>query len=133
MSSIAGYLLRISNREWVAKVFDMAIYFTSLRRNWKAGRTILFLHRTTAGDALVGYGVIDKACDVGDLSEEDRRECEKGEWRTALEFRYVRQFEKPLVVKTTFLRSSKLRGKYFHGLGLDKNQVEDLVAQGESL
>lgn len=132
MSEVEGYILRIATKQWVNQVFSMAIYYTNLRRKWKTGQTILFVHKTNVGDALVGYGITEKACEKDELSEQDKHECERGGWKRAIEFRYVKQFDKPLAVKDTFLKGSKLRGRYFHGLKLDKNQLETILAQAEA-
>jgi hypothetical protein len=132
MSEVEGYILRIATKQWVNQVFSMAIYYTNLRRKWKTGQTILFVHKTSVGDALVGYGIIEKACEKDELSEQDKHECERGGWRRAIEFRYVKQFDKPLAVKDTFLKGSKLRGRYFHGLKLDKKQLKAILAQAEA-
>jgi hypothetical protein len=126
-----GYILRITNDTWVNRVFDMAIYYTNVRRSWKSGQTILFLHKGQVGDALVGYGVIARACGKTDLNEEERCDCEEGGWETALEFQYVKRFRNPMLVKETFLKDSKLRGRYFHGLSLDRRQFELIIAAGE--
>jgi hypothetical protein len=123
MSEAAGYILRIASERWVDRVFEMAIYFTSVRRNWKSGQTVLFLHRTQAGDAFVGYGIIAKTCGIDDLSEEERRDCKESGWKSALEFQYVKRFDDPLLLKETFLKDTRLRGRYFHGLGLSRNQL----------
>jgi hypothetical protein len=109
----------------------MAIYYTNMKRKWKRGQTILFVHRTDAGDAIIGYGVTENICEKDELSEEEKGQCERGGWKRALEFKYVKQFEKPLLVKHTFLRDSKLRGRYFHGLKLDKKQLDAIITQVE--
>ena len=132
MSEFEGYILRIATRQWVNQVFGMAIYFTNLRRKWKRGQTILFVHKTSVGDALVGYGLIERAWEKDKLSEQDKDACEKGSWKRAIEFRYVKQFDKPLAVKETFLKGSKHRGRYFHGLKLDKNQLKAVLDQAEA-
>jgi hypothetical protein len=110
----------------------MAIYFTNLRRKWKHGQTILFVHKTSVGDAVVGYGVVESVLEKDELSEQDRVACERGDWKRAIEFRYVKQFDEPLAVKNTFLKGSKLRGRYFHGLKLNKNQLAAVLAQAET-
>jgi hypothetical protein len=132
MSEVEGYILRIATKQWVNQVFSMAIYYTNLRRKWKNGQTILFVHKTNVGDALVGYGIIEKACEQNELSEQDKYECERGGWKRAIEFTYVKQFDEPLAIKDTFLKGSKLRGKYFHGLKLNNNQLEAILAQAEA-
>ena len=129
MSEFEGCILRIATRQWVNQVFDMAIYFTNLRREWKQGQIVLFVHKTSLGDALVGYGLIEGAWEKDELSEQDRDACERGGWKRAIEFRYVKQFDKPLAVKETFLKGSKLRGRCFHGMKLNKNQLEAVLAQ----
>lgn len=132
MSEAAGYILRIATKQWVDQVFEMAIYYTSIRRKWKTGQTILFIHKTKIGDAIVGYGVVDNVYEKDELSEDEKRQCEKGGWKRAIEFRYVRQFDAPLPIKQTFLKGSKLRGKYFHGLKLTKDKLDNLMAGAES-
>jgi hypothetical protein len=131
MSERDGYILRIATKQWVSQVFSIAIYYTSIRRKWKSGQTILFVHKTTVGDAVVGYGVIENVYEKDELAEEEKRECERGGWKTAIEFKYVKEFEKPLSIKETFLKGSKLRGKYFHGLRIGKEQLETVINQGE--
>jgi hypothetical protein len=46
MAEIAGYVLRIMSDYWVNHVFDMAIYYTNLRRRWKSDQSIIFIHKT---------------------------------------------------------------------------------------
>jgi hypothetical protein len=128
---IAGYILRIMSDYWVDHVFNMAIYYTNLRRRWKPDQTIIFMHKTNAGDAIVGYGVIENVCEQDELSEEERLESE--EWKEAIVFKYVVRFEKPLQVKETFLKEPKFRGRYVHGLPLSKEQLDSILKQAESL
>jgi hypothetical protein len=132
MSDVSGFILRITTKQWVNQVFNMAIYYTSIHRKWESGQTILFVHRTNLGDAIVGYGVIENVCEKDELSDEERHECERGGWKRALEFKYVKQFDSPLPIKETFLRGSKLRGRYFHGLKLNKEQLDSVMTQAES-
>lgn len=131
MVEAAGYILRIATKQWVEQVFSLAIYYTSIRRKWEHGQTILFMHKTTKGDAIVGYGEIGNTNTVDELSEEERRECEKYGWKRAIEFTYVKEFEKPLLVKETILRDLKLRGKFFHGLPLSKERISLIISQAE--
>ena len=132
MTEVEGYILRVSTRRWVNRVFDMAIYFTNMRRKWKNGQTVLFLHKTRAGDAFVGYGLVEKILDVTELSELDRLDCEKGRWNRAIEFKYVKRFGKPLPIKDTVLESLKLHGRYVHGVALGKNELDSILAQAET-
>jgi hypothetical protein len=129
MAEVAGYVLRITSNSWVDHVFNMAIYYTNLRRKWQAGQTIIFTHRTESGDSVVGYGVIERACEQDELAEEDRAEPEK--WKKALVFRYVLKFEKPLSIKETFLKEPKFRGRYAHGLGVTKEQIDSILNRAE--
>lgn len=130
---IAGYVLRITTKEWVKHVFDMAIYYTSVRRKWKLGQIVLFVHKTNGGDAIVGYGVVENVYEAGELSEEERRECAKYGWKKAIAFKYVMEFEKPLSVKETFLKDRKFRGRYCHGLQLSKQQLDSIIGQAEQM
>lgn len=127
----AGYILRIAAREWVNQVFSVAMYYTSFHRKWAPGKTILFVHKTDVGDAIVGYGIIEGLHKVDELSEEEGRDCEKHGWRKAIEFKYVMRFEKPLSIKETFLKEPRFRGRYMHGLQLGKDQLNSLVNQAE--
>jgi len=130
-SELAGCILRIASEQWVDHVFEMAIYYTNLKRKWKSGQAVLFIHKTRVGDALVGYGMIDHAAEKRTLSEEDRLECERGSWKRAIEFKYVKRFEKPLLVRETFLKDSKRHGRFFHGLQLTKGEFEKILSQAE--
>ena len=128
-----GYILRIATKKWVDQVFNLAIYYTGARRKWKAGQTIIFMHKTNIGDAIIGYGVIEKIYERDELSEEERRECEKWGWKKAIEFKYIIKFEKPLSLKETFLKDLKLRGKYLHSLPLNKEQLDSIISRAERL
>ena len=128
-----GYILRIATEKWVDQVFNLAIYYTSARRKWKVGQTIVFMHKTNIGDAVIGYGVIENVYERDELSEEERLECEKYGWKKALEFKYVIKFEKPLPVKETFLKDLKLRGKYLHGFLLNREQLNAVISRAERL
>jgi predicted transcriptional regulator len=131
MGEAEGYILRIASEEWVRQVFDMAIYYTSLSRKWKEGQTILFVSKTSVGDMVIGYGVIQGVISTDELSEEERRKCEEHGWKRAIEFTYVKRFEKPLPLKKTFLKDSKFRGRYLHGLVISKEQLDSIISQAE--
>jgi len=128
-----GYILRIATEKWVDQVFNLAIYYTGARRKWKVGQTIIFTHKTSIGDAVIGYGVIGNVYERDALSAEERRECEKWGWKKAIEFKYIIKFEKPLPVKETFLKDLKLRGKYLHSLPLNKEQMDSIISRAERL
>jgi len=131
MVKAEGYILRIAISEWVDQVFDHAIYYTSTRRKWETGQTIVFVHKTDMGDAIVGYGVIGNIYALDELSEEEKRECERQGWKKAIEFKYVVRFDKPLLVKETFLKDLKLHGRYLHGLPLNREQLDSIIRQAE--
>jgi len=126
-----GYILRIATEEWVDQVFNLAIYYTGFRRTWKPGQTIIFVHKTGVGDAIVGYGEIGNVYALDELSEEERHECEKWRWKKAIEFKYIIRFEKPLPIKQTFLKNLKIRGRSLHGFPLSKEKLSSLISQAE--
>jgi len=126
-----GSILRIATKELVDLVFNMAIYYTNMNRKWSSGHMILFVHKTELGDAFIGYGSIEHVSEKDALSEEEQIECLQGGWKKAIEFRYVRRFAKPLLIKDTFFKESKLRGRYFHGLKLSKQQVNEILLQSD--
>lgn len=132
MVEAKGYVLRIATEKWVNQVFGMTIYYTSLRRRWKPGQTIVFLHKTSAGDSIIGYGIIENIYEKNELSDEEIRECERYGWKKAIVFRYVKSFE-PLPIKETFMKDLGLSGKYLHGLKLDEEQLNSIISQAEGL
>jgi len=133
MVETGGCILRIATEEWVDQVFNLAIYYTSARRKWKIGKTIIFVHKTNIGDALVGYGEIGNVYAFDELSEEEKRECERWGWKKAIEFKYIIRFKKPLPIKETLLKDLKVRGKSLHGFPLSKEQLNSIISQAEQL
>jgi len=131
MVNNGGYILRITTKEWVDQVFDLAIYYTSSPRNWKAGQRLVFVHKTSSGDAFVGYGEIRNVYSSDELSDKERLECQKWGWKKAIELEYVTRFNGPLLVKRTFFKDSKLRGRSLHGLALTNEQLNSIISQGE--
>ena len=127
----SGSILRIATKDLVDLVFEMAIYYTSMNRKWSSEHMIVFVHKTELGDAFVGYGSIERVLEKDALSEEERAECIRGGWKKAIEFRFVKRFAKPLLIKDTFFKESKLRGRYFHGLRLSEQQLEDLLPRSD--
>jgi len=127
----SGYVLRIAREEWLAQVFDNAIYFTSMRRRWAQDQIVLFVHRMAAGDSFVGYGVILRACESEVLPREERLLCEEGRWRTAIELSFVKKFDRPVLVRDAFQRGLKLRGRCLQGLRLGEDEVDAVISAGE--
>jgi len=128
-----GYILRIATRDWVEQVFSIAVYYTSIRRKLGPQQTIIFVNKTSIGDAIIGYGVIEDVYEKAELSEEEKSECEKHRWEKAVVFRYVVEFEKPLPIRKTFFKETKLRGRCFHGFQLNKDQVASNIREAEQL
>lgn len=131
MTDTCGYLLRVGIKQWVTQVFSLAMYYTGLRRKWKANQTVFFMHKTSFGDAMVGYGIVKEVHEKEDLSDEEKQLCNKNGWKRVIEFRYVVQFAHPLAIKDTFFSNMRLQGRFLHGFPLKKDQVESLVIQGE--
>jgi hypothetical protein len=127
----SGSILRIATKELVDLVFDMAIYYTNMNRKWNSGHMILFVHKTELGDAFIGYGSIERVSEKDALSEEEQIECLRGGWKKAIEFKYVRRFARPLLIKDTFFKDSKLRGRYFHGIRLNEQKVQEILLQSD--
>ncbi|MGQ9624220.1 MAG: hypothetical protein ACUVT9_02495 [Candidatus Bathycorpusculaceae bacterium] len=131
MGETVGYILRIATKQWVNQVFDTAMYYTGARRKWKPEQTILFLHKTSVGNSFIGYGVIEGVYGLDEISEEERRECERHGWKVAIAFKYVAEFEKALPIKETALKDVNARGKFLHGLPLSKEFIEFIINQAE--
>jgi len=129
---VEGYVLRITTKKWVNQVFGLAIYYTSLRRRWKPGQTVVFVHKTRDGDSIIGYGVIENAYEKSELSDDEIRECEKYGWKKAIVFKYVKPV-KALPIKETFMKELRFRGKYLHGLKLDEEQMNSIISQAERI
>jgi hypothetical protein len=133
MAEVAGYILRITTEEWVDQVFSLAIYYTSARRKWKSGQTVFLVHKTKAGDAIMGYGEIGNIYGLDELSDEEKSECEKLGWKKAIEFRYIIRFDRPLLVRETVLKDLKLRGRSLHAFPINREHVKAILSQAERI
>lgn len=120
--SSKSFILRITREEWYRQVFEIKKYYPGIARRWEPGGAILLARKAEKGDSFVGYGVIERFVKRGLLPEEKRAECEKMGWRGELTFSELYRFEPPLPIKETILRSSRARGKCFHGYPLTKNK-----------
>lgn len=129
----AGYVLRISSKKWANHVFDLAIYYTNLHRKYVEGQVAVFVHKVEEGDSIIGYGVVEKVCKREELPEEEKGSYLQHEWKEAIIFKYVVRFDRPLPVKETFLGDPKYQGRCCHGLRLDRQRVDTLISQAESL
>ncbi|MEA2090103.1 MAG: hypothetical protein U9O89_05020 [Thermoproteota archaeon] len=132
-SDYEGYILRITKDEWMKQVFERMKYYAGVRRKWTPGLTIFFARKTEKGDSLIGYGVVETVQKLEELTEEERRECEKWGWNVALVFKYLIKLDQPLLIKDSILKDSKMRGKYLHGFALDSAKVQSLLNQAEQL
>jgi hypothetical protein len=125
-----GYILRIARKDWLKQVFELTRYYTGLARKWQHGLTILFVYRTSEGDAFVGYGVIKEVLSFDELSESEQEICKEHGWKYVLDFAYVVKFNQPVLVKETSLAESKLRGKFLHGVRLDSTLAAFIINRG---
>lgn len=133
-NGFSGYILRITTKEWVEQVYDRVKYYVGIRRKWKPGQIILFAHKTRKGDAFIGYGVINVFQPLEELTEKEKAECEKWGWYGALDFKYVKKFKEPVLIKETILKDFRLKGRLVHGFGLNSEQIESILSQaGESI
>ncbi len=132
MAEESGLILRISGEDWVTQVFDKLVYYTGLRRKLPHESAILFVHNSGKGDAFVGYGVVDQVRGENDLSAGEKTLLKKG-WTHAIDLNYAIRFERPVPVAKTFVRLTKRRGKFLHGLPLEEGQLTSVVAISEGL
>ena len=130
-SSPMGYILRISRDEWVKQVFDRRKYYLGVRRRWEPGLTIFFARKAERGDSFLGYGLIESVQELGELSEEERSECEERGWKHALNFKNVVKFEPPLPIKETVMKDVGLWGNRLHGYRLTSEQVRSILSKAE--
>ncbi len=130
-SSPRGYILRITRDEWVKQVFDIKKYYVKVRGRWEPGLTIFFARKAEKGDSFLGYGVIGSIQELGELSEEEKSECEKWGWKRALNFKSVVRFEPPLPIKETVIKDVGLWGSRLHGYRLTSAQVQSILSKAE--
>jgi hypothetical protein len=126
-SSPRNFILRITRDEWFRQVFSIKKYFPGIGRRWEPGGTILLIRKAEEGDSFVGYGVLDEFVRRDLLPDEKRKECEAMGWKGILVFKELYRFEPPLKIKDTIIRSSKAKGKCFHGYPLMQKQVESIL------
>lgn len=122
-----NYILRITRDEWVEQVFTIKKYYPGVPRRWEKGNLIFFAKRFEGGDSLIGYGVVKGFVKKEDLSDEERRECEKMGWRGAIVFSELYRFDPPLLIKETVLSGLRAKGKYLHGYLLTEEQADEIL------
>jgi len=132
-STPRSYILRITRDEWVRQVFSIKKYYPGIRRKWKLGAPILFVHRVEDGDSFIGYGVLGRIQKREELSNREKEECERMGWWGALNFEKVVRFEPPLLIKDTWLGAERARGKCLHGFPLLPSQVESILNKAKQL
>lgn len=122
-----SFILRITREEWFKQVFLIKKYFPGISRRWEPNSVILLVRKAENGDSFVGYGVLDEFVKREMLPDEKRAKCETMGWKGVLVFKELYKFEPPLKIKDTILRTSKARGKCFHGFPLTQEQVNSIL------
>ncbi len=128
-----GYILRITRDKWVKQVFDLEKYYVGVRGRWEPGLTIFFARKAEKGDSFLGCGQIETVQSLEELSEEERSECERWNWKHALNFKNVVRFNPPLPIKETLIKEVGLRGSRLHGYRLTSEQVRSLLSQAKKM
>jgi hypothetical protein len=128
-----GYIMRISNDDWVTQVFELKKYYSGIIRKWRIGTPILFAKKTGVGDSFLGYGITDRVEMLWEMTPEEEKYCEENGWKCSITFNPLRRFKKPLPVKETFLASDKRKGSFLHGALLSEDQIDLLLEQAEEL
>jgi len=123
-TSPRNFILRITKEEWFRQVFTIKKYFPGIARRWEPEGAIFLVRKSDRGDSFVGYGVLEEFINKEQLPEEKKAECEKMGWKGVLVFNELFRFEPPLPIKETVLKSSRAKGKCFHGYPLSKEQVD---------
>ena len=70
-----GYILRISSDDWVDQVYELKKYYSGVMRSWKRETPILFAKKTDIGDSFIGYGIVEKAEFLWELTPEEEAYC----------------------------------------------------------
>lgn len=109
-----GMLLRISRDEWVERFFSDGRYYTSLRRRWEKGLKAFFLKKTSVGDSVIGYGVLDGFMSREGWLAAGGKPYDEHPWNTVLIFKHLVRFPRPVPVKDLGL-DERLRGNRLHG------------------
>ncbi|MEM3715608.1 MAG: hypothetical protein QW341_00435 [Candidatus Bathyarchaeia archaeon] len=79
------------------------------------------------------YGVVKRFVRREDLSDEERRECERMSWKGSIVFSELYRFDPPLLIKETTLSGLRARGKCWHGYPLTEEQVNENLSAAEDL
>ncbi len=111
----------------------MKKYYPGIARHWKKGYLIFLVMRSDKGDSFVGYGIIEKFVNKSELSDEERRECERMGWRGAIIFSELYKFTPPLLIKETVLGGLRIKGKCWHGYPLTEKHAEEVLETAKKL
>ncbi|MBS7654576.1 MAG: hypothetical protein QXR06_02000 [Candidatus Bathyarchaeia archaeon] len=128
-----NFILRITREEWFRQVFTVMKYYPGIIRRWEPGGLIFLARRTDRGDSFVGYGVIKEFIKRENLSEHERRECEKMGWKGAVVFNELYRFDPPLPIKETALSGLRAKGRCWHGYPLTDEQSRLILNVAEEL
>jgi len=130
-SSTDGYVLRFVNEDLENQAFTLSKYYSGIIRNWVRGTPLLFAMKTSEGDALVGYAVVDKIENLWEMPPEEETYAREHGWKIALTLRGVTRFKAPLLIKNSALGSDLRRGAFLHGAKLTEHQIGTLLDQAE--
>jgi len=130
VSSVDGYVLRISSDYFLEQISEIKKYYSGIYRNWQRGTPILFAKKVKV-DSFVGYGIVDKVEMLWEMTPEEEDYCRENKWRQALTFKPLVIFENPLPIKESILAGDKRKGMFLHGIKLTENQVAELLEQAE--
>ncbi|MBS7607526.1 MAG: hypothetical protein QW502_03995 [Candidatus Bathyarchaeia archaeon] len=132
-SPTKNFILRIARDEWFKQVFEIKRYYPGVARRWERDGIIFLVKRTDRGDSMVGYGVIKRFIARDDLSEKERRECERTGWRGAIVFDELYKFEPPILIKETILGGLKAKGRCWHGYPVTLEQAKSILEDAKNL
>lgn len=123
-----GILLRILREEWVDRVFEKRVYYTSLKRRWEIGLECFFLSKTEVGDSIIGYGILRDYKSKKEWLEIGGEDFTEHPWKTILIFERVVKFRNPIPIKELQL-DERLKGKYLHGLKIDQSLTNKILSR----
>jgi len=126
-----AYILRITKEEWVKQVYEKKRYYAGVRRRWRPGQRVLFVHKTEEGDAFIGSAVIDAVLGLEEMSDEDRRLCEQQGWSKLLLLRNLRRFKEALRVRETPLAKRRLPPRALHGMPVTPALLRSILGRLE--
>jgi len=133
VSSTDGYVLRIAHEDLVNQVFSLGKYYSGIQRNFIRGTPLLFAAKSEGGDSVVGYGVVDKAEFLWEMTPEEEAYAREHGWKIALTLRGATRFKNPLLIKNSLLKDDKRKGAYLHGAKLSEGTIDALLEQTKEI